>query len=1053
MKISNFAVRRPVSITIIISIILMMGFFTLSKLGVDLYPDMKLPIAAVITSYPGAGPEEVETQISQPLESMLNSIGNLEQIESRSTAGSSFVILSFTWGTDMNDIMVDVRDRIGLAERVLPKEAEKPMVLKIDVNMMPILQVGITGDEKMSLAQIQAIAEDEIEPRLSRIPQVASVSITGGLVREVKVEVDPVKLQNYGLTLSQINSVLQAENFNSSSGKVTEGQREFYVRNLQQFESTDDIKNVAITTANGQNLVLGDVANIVDGFQDEMQLTRVNGNSAVGIFCQKQSDANTVEACDEVKKELDAITKELSDAGINLNFSIVFDQSTFINSSIQSTEHMMYEGAILAMLVLFLFLRNIRSTLIVFTAIPLSIISTFILMYLNNSTINVITLGGLALGIGRMVDDSIVVYENIYRHRMLGLGMKEASLMGASQVGQAVIASTLTLIAVFLPIMFTEGLASVLFKPLAITVSFAIFSSLIVSLTVIPFMSSRLLTDKAMGLNEYQRDPNSVNRVKKMVNRFGEWIDNLGESYKNLLQWSLGHRKTIAGLITVMMLGSLVLMYFVGAEFLPSMDSGEISISLSMDKGNLIDSTDKVAREIESRLHEVAEINTIFSSIGGSGNQFIDSAVHGDTATFAVKLSKSTERDRDVNIVAEDIRNRLAGIPGTKINVTVTDNMGGGASGSGEPINLQISGDDLHVLTELSDSIAAIVRSVPGTREVNSSLQDGSPEVRIRIDRQRASSYGLSPMQISNEIKNAMQGSVATRYKVGGEEIDLRVGYTATDYEDLEALQNLNIRTPQGALVELAQVATFEMAPGPVQIQRIDRVRRAVVTGYLLNRDLAAVTTDIKTELDKMNMPPGYTVEFAGAQQDMDESFGSLGIALLMAIILVYGVMAVQYESFFAPFVIMFSVPTALIGVVLALLITGKSFSVPSFIGLIMLVGIVVSNAIVFVDYLQQMREAGMERDEAIIETGRVRLRPILMTAFSTILAMIPLAIGIGEGSESTAPLAVVIIGGLTVSTFLTLVLVPVMYTMLDDFGNKFRSKKKLEKTEIKPSL
>ncbi|HWP95324.1 MAG TPA: efflux RND transporter permease subunit [Syntrophomonadaceae bacterium] len=1046
MKLVNLAVKRPVTMIILVAVVIILGFFTFSRLSLDLYPDMKYPMAAVITTYSGAGPEEVESQVSKPLEGSLNTLANVKQIESRSSAGQSIILINYNWGTDMSSAVNDIREKTSTIEKFLPAEADKPLVLKMDLTMMPIIQVGISAKDTMSLAQLQSIADDVIEPRLSRIPGIAQVGVTGGLEREVKVMVDRTKLENYGLSLSQVNQVLQAENFNMSSGTVDEGQRQYFVRSLQQFESVDAIKDVAIQTTSGNIVYLSDIATIVDGYKDNTQKTRVDGGAAVGISCLKQSDANTVKACQAVKDELAQIQKEL---GKDLDIKVVYDQSTFIQQSLNSTQHMMIEGAILAMLVLFLFLRNGRSTLIIFTAIPLSIIATFVLMYFNNETLNIITLGGLALGIGRMVDDSIVVFENIYRHRSEGLGPVEAALTGASQVGNAVIASTLTILAVFLPVTFlTTGLASIIFKPLALTVSFAILCSLLVSLTVVPLMSSRMLTDQVL-----QSGSLKSGRIWKIVDRFGGWLDSLGEKYKELLRWCLSHRRRVVIIVTLLMVGSMAFIPLVGAEFLPKMDSGDISIIIESDKGSPLENTDNIVTQVESNLKQIPEVFTVFSSVGGSSNMIASSGTQTDKATISVKLLSRSERKRDADTVAEDIRQRLSNVAGAKISVSVQDATMGGSSSA--PISIQVKGDDLQVLGDLSNQVVNIVRGVPGTREVSSSLSDGSPEMQIKIDRQRAATYGLTPVQISSEIKNALQGTVATSYRVEGDEVDVRVKYSPQQEVNLENLGGLSLFTSKGVVIKLNQVADFKMTPGPVEIRRIDKVRQAVIQGNLLNRDLNSVMSDIKDQLNKMPLPSGYSIEYSGQNKDMVESFSSLAIALLLAIILVYAVMAILYESFFNPFVIMFSVPTAIIGVVLSLLLTGKSFSVSAFIGIIMLVGIVVANAIVYVDYLKQLREEGMERNQAILEAGRVRLRPILMTAFATILAMFPLTLGLGEGSESDAPLAIVIIGGLTVSTFVTLVLVPVVYSIFDDWIRRFREQKNKPtvETEIEPGV
>lgn len=1026
MRLVKFSVKRPVTITILVAVILITGFLTFSRMPLDLLPEMTLPVAAVISTYPGAGPEEVESQVTETLENVLNNVSNIKELHSTSSEGQSTILVLFEWETDMDTATLDVREKVAMVEKYLPDEVDKPMVVKMDPSMLPVIQLGLSGSH--DLAQLQKIAEDVIEPRLSRIPEVSSVILTGGIEREIKVEVDPVKVENYGLSLSQVTGVLRAENFNMSGGKVEQGGREYFVRNLQQFESLEDIKNVAILTSNGNTVYLKDVATIIDGYKDNPQLTRVNGADAVGIHCLKQTDANTVTVSREVQKELEKIKQEL---GGKIDVEVIFDQADFVEMSIKDTLRVIVEGALLAMLVLFIFLRSMRSTLIIFTSIPLAIIATFVVMYFNNSTINLITMGGLALGVGRIVDDSIVVFENIYRHRALGVSPMEAAVKGASEVGNAVIAATLTLIAVFVPVAMVEGITSILFRPLAMTVCVSVFASLIIALTIIPLLSSRMLTDKAMQKKENQ------GRITRMVERFGQWLDGLGEKYKRLLEKCLQRRRRVVIIVTVLMVASFAAIPLVGAEFMPSIDAGEISITIEADKGNKVIDTDEIVRQVEKHLQEIPEMKTVFTSVGSSANMAMESGTVGDQAAIHIKLCSKTERKRSVDTVAEEIRQKLGDVAGAKIQVSVMDATSSMGGSSGGPINVQVRGDDMDILRELSDQVKDIICKVPGTREVVSSITDGKPEIQVKVDRQRAATYGLTPGQIASEVNNAMQGKVATRYKVEGEEIDVRVRYIPEGHDNIDYLSNLTILTPSGAVVRLGQVATFEMAQGPIQINRIDQVRRADISGYLLNRDLKSVMDDIQKQVDKINLPAGYTVEYGGENQDMMETFTNLALALLLAIILVYAVMAIQYESFFDPFVIMFSVPTAFIGVVLGLLLTGRSFSVPAFIGVIMLVGVVVSNAIVFVDYLKQMREKGMERNAAIIETGRVRLRPILMTAFATILAMIPLSLGISRGGEFQAPLATVVIGGLLVSTLVTLVLVPVIYSIFDDWGQK----------------
>ncbi|MGI5887700.1 MAG: efflux RND transporter permease subunit, partial [Syntrophomonadaceae bacterium] len=874
MSMIKFAVKRPVTMIIMVSVLLILGFFTYSKLSVDLLPEMELPVAAVMTSYSGAGPEEVESGVTELLESALTTVSNVDTIQSISAAGQSVVIMMFNWGTDMDAAAIEMKDSIGFVEGYLPDGASDPLVIKMDPTMMPIMQIGISGED---LAQVQEIAEEVIEPRLSRIPEVASVIITGGQERQVKVEIDPVRLENYGLTLSQVAQVLQMENFNMSSGKVAQGTREYYVRNMQEFETIEDIRKVAIVTATGSNLRLGDIATITDGYKEMEQFTRVNHREAVGVHLMKQSDANTVKASEAVRKELAKIQQELN---LDLDVDIVYDAAEYINQSIDSTIKMIYEGALLAVLVLFLFLRNMRSTLIIFTAIPLSIIATFILMYFYGTTLNLITMGGLALGVGRIVDDSIVVFENIYRHRSLGLPPMEAAVTGASEVSSAVIAATMTFIAVFLPMVFVEGLASIIFAPMAMTISFAILCSLFVALTVIPLMSSRILTDKSM-----QRITEGSGRIFNATQKFGGWIDSLGERYKVLIQACLNRRRRVIIIVTLLMVASLAAIPLVGAEFMPATDSGEISVSIETDKGSTLEDTDEVIRQVENRLLDIPEVELVFTSVGSAGTMMMSSGSGGtNTSILYVKLCPKNERQRGVEMVAEDMRQQLAGLAGTKVAVSVMDATS--SFGSTSPVVVQVSGDDLDVLREISTEVADIVRSTPGTREVTSSITDGNPEMQIRIDRARAAAYGLTPMQVASEIKSAMDGTVATRYKVDGQEVDVKVSYTSEGHSDVDYLTNLTILSPQGAVVKLSQIATFELAQGPVQIIREDQVRKAEVTADLLNRDLNSVMTDIQASIDQMNLPAGYEITFGGENEEMMESFASLAVALLLAIIL-----------------------------------------------------------------------------------------------------------------------------------------------------------------------
>lgn len=1037
-KLAQFAINRPATIIVLISALTLIGAMSVSQMPIDLLPQMDLPYAAVITSYSGAGPEEVEDQVSKPIENMVATVSGIDTIISQSGSGSSMVLIGFNYGTNMDSAMANIRDKVSLAESFLPDDATKPQIMKMDPSLMPVIAVTISSDE-LSLAQLQNLAEEKIEPRLSRIPDIAAVNISGGRQREVKIAVDPVKAQNYGLSLNQVTGVLAAENYNMSSGDISYGERKYFVRSLQQFESVDDVGDVALITATGNKIQLKEIAEISEGYKETQQISRVNNMAAVSILCQKGSDGNTVAACTGVKDEMKKIQAEI---GGNVDVEILMDQSDYINKSIGSTATTLAEGALLAALIIFLFMRSLRSTAIVAIAIPLSLAATFIVMFYNGSTLNIITLGGLALGVGRMIDDSIVVFENIYRHRSLGLSASEAAAKGTSEVGGAVLASTLTMIAVFLPIGLAEGIAGIMFKPMAFTICVAIACSLLVALTVVPFMSSRLLTDKAM-----EKKTAGKGFISRKFYHLGDWLDGLGEKYKNGLQWALSHRKTVVIGVAVLIGLSLAVSPLVGAEFMPVSDEGAISVTIEADKGSAIEAVDEITAAAEERIMSNPAVDTVYTSIGSAGVMSMSSA-GSNTATISVQLFPKGER-QGVTLVAEEIRQALKDIPGAKKSVSVTNNM---SMGSSSAVQINIQGDDLATLRSISKQVEGIVAKVPGTREVTSSMGDGNPEVLIRINRQRAMYFGLTPAQVSSEIRTAINGSVASKYRHAGDEIDVRVTSTENETSNMETLKQLQIPTAQGNSIPLSEIASFDLSTGPVQINRQDQSRQASISCDLLNRDLNSVTKDIQAQLAGIQLPAGYTIDFGGANEQMTDAFSSLLRAFLMAILLVYVVLVVQYESFRDPFVILFSLPGAIFGVVFALLVLGKTFNVSAFIGIIMLVGIAVANAIVYVDYLKHMLAAGMERTAALVETGRVRLRPILMTALATILAMSPYVIGSGEGSEMNSPLATVVIGGLLATTFVTLFLVPVVYSILDDWGLKLKKKSAKPAEETAPA-
>ncbi|GAW92432.1 efflux RND transporter permease subunit [Calderihabitans maritimus] len=1023
MRITDFAVRRPVTVVMVICIVLLLGGISLSRLAIDLYPDIKLPVAAVVTNYSGASPEEIEKLVTRPLEEILGTVNNVDQIVSESYAGTSLVVVWFDWGTDMDFATLQMREKIDFIKPFLPEDVESPKVLKMDPNMMPVVEAAVSGGR--SQVELKRLVEDVIQNRLERLEGVATVYVSGGLTREIQVLVDPVKLQSYGLSLEQIKQTLRGENLNLSSGEIVEGKTELFVRTLGEFRNVEEIEKVLLPLPGGGSVYLKDVADVIDGYKEVDQITRVNGQPSIGVHVIKQSKTNTVQVAQRVKKELEKLKREMPD---DIQIDIVSDQSRFIEQAIGRVAQNTIVGGIFAVLILFLFLRNLRSTLVIGIAIPISIISTFILIYFNNLTLNMMSLGGLALGVGMMVDSSIVILENIFRWRQEGHGREQAAVEGSNEVASAVVASTLTTIAVFLPIVFVEGIAAQLFRQLAMTVSFSLAASLLVSLTLVPMLSSRLLLVNDM------HDSKRLG-LRRAVDLVGNLLEALTERYRKTLQWSLRHRKAVVVLVAAALAGSFLLVPVVGMEFLPRMDTGEIAIDIELAKGSLLSETDEIATRVENIVKEIPEVKKVFTSVGSPADQMIGlGSAQAELARMRVMLVDKNQRSRSTEDVVEEIRRKVRDIPGADIDVRESDpRQAGGPTVA--PISISIKGDELPVLMDLAAQVKEVVEQVPGTREVVSSITEGRPEMQLRIDRDRAARYGLNAAQIAAAVKTALKGDVVTRFRTGDDEIDVRVQLPAWARENLQDLKDLTVVSPLGFHVPLSEVVTFEKAAGPGKIDREDQVRVAKVESQISGRDLGSVVKDIQAELRDFPLPPGYTIEYGGENEEMRESFGSLLLALVLAIVLVYMVMASQFESLTHPFIIMFSMPTTFVGVVLGLALTGRNFSVPTFIGVIMLAGIVVNNAIVLVDYINTLRRRGLSRNEAILKAGPVRLRPILMTTLTTVLALLPTAAGIGTGSEAAAPMATAVVSGLTVSTVFTLVVVPVVYTLVDDLG------------------
>lgn len=1020
MFLPRLAVRRPIAILMVILMIVLLGVVSFDDIGLDLFPDMEMPVAMVMTSYGDAAPKEIESQVTEHVEDAVATVDNIDTIRSRSSEGSSMVIATFTWGTDMDHATLDMRENLGMITDYLPDDASDPTVFQFDPDMMPIKIISLSGPQELS--ELNDIAEDIVEPRIERQEGVASVDIIGGEEREIKVELDRTRLAGYDLTAGSVMEAIAAQNITQPGGTVERADFDYVIRTIGEFDDVDDIEDVLLPAPEGGQVRLADVAEVSDGFADRTHYNYLNEDSTIGIMVQKQSGTNTVNVAERVAGEVEVIENELP---AETELITVMDMSEFIVEEIRNVAGIAAGGALLAMLLIFLFLRSFPSTLIIATAIPISIAAALLLIYFWGLTINLMTLGGIALAIGMLVDNAIVVLENIFRHRRLGIDRIDAAVDGAAQVGSPIIASTLTTLAVFLPVVYIEGLASEVFGELALTVSFVLIVSLAVSLSLIPMLSSKTAVKS------------SPEGKVSAADRAEAFQERMKDHYREILRRSLKKRFKVLISVIVLAVIAAFLTMFIGTEFFPEMDTGEVEVEFELPAGTSLEETKRVAHELEEIVLEYDDVENLYLSIGGGAQevQFF-TGEHSHEGYIYIDLIPDAQRTTTTGEMISELREEFETFPDLESSVDIAGEMEMGVE---EPIRVDIKGDDLDTLDEIGGELTELVEDIEGTHDVAFSMEEGSPELHLDINRSKASHYGLTSAQIASEVRTAFSGSTATIYREAGEEVDVVVRLAEEDRETASDLEALLLEIPGGSggsHLPVTEVADVELTEGPVTITREDQVRSVNVTADVTDRDLGSVNRDIEDRLEEVSLPAGYTVEIGGELGEMVEAFEELAVALILAIFLIYMVMAAQFESILHPFVIMFTVPLAAIGAVFGLFITGQIFSVPAFIGIIMLAGIVVNNAIVMVDYINRLRRReGMERMDAILEAAPIRLRPVLMTALSTMLAMIPLSIGLAEGAEAMRPLAVVVIGGLLFSTFLTLIVIPIIYTLVDSFG------------------
>lgn len=1082
MKIIDISIRRKVTIAMFTVGVLLFGMVSLSRLNVNLLPELSYPTLTIRTEFEGAAPVEVENLITKPVEEAVGVVKGVQQVRSISRAGQSDVVLEFAWGTDMNIANLDVMAKLDAVQ--LPLDSEKPVTLRFDPTLDPILRyalyyndeavedsendaaVDFTNYQDLSspnaierLKGLRVLGDEQLKKNLESALGVASVKISGGLEEEIQVNIDQQRLSYLNIPIESVSQILGAENVNLSGGRLEEGSQQYLVRTLNEFQTVEQIRNVVVTSDSGNVIYLKDVAEVVQSHKEREAITRLNGSEAVEIAIYKEGDANTVAVAEAVNQRMDEIRAALPST---MKLEKVYDQSIFIASAVNEVKNAGIIGGILAVLVLYFFLRNFWTTVIISVSIPVSIIATFNLMYGNDISLNIMSLGGIALGIGMLVDNSIVVLENIARHREQGKGIVEAAREGAGEVGMAVIASTLTTIAVFFPLVFVQGIAGQLFRDQALTVTFSLLASLVVAITLIPMLSSLGGDKKTIEPLELKEPKTKVGRglrkvrmflfytiptyITKAIKFIFGWIAKITKAifspfvnafdkgyqyterkYTSLLNWSLNHKVIVLVSAILIFAASIALVPRIGIELIPQLSQGEFSVEFKLPPGTPIEKTDQALRAVQNTTKDYESVRTTFA-VAGTGNRMDANPDEGGenwgelSVTLASDVSSYDEQQ-----TMDQMRASLQQVPGLQYKFARPELFS-----FKTPVEVEISGFDLANLKKASDAVARRLSANDRFADVKSTMETGSPEIQILFDRDRAAALGLQVHEVADRIVSNVRGDVATRYSWRDRKIDVLVRAQESDRASIDEIQRLIVNPDSERPIPLNAIANVQIANGPGEIRRVSQQRVAIVSANLNYGDLGEAAEEVQQTLSEITMPAGVFAEIGGQNEEMSDSFRSLVFALSLAVFLVYLVMASQFESLLHPFIILFTIPLALVGAILALYLTGTTISVVVFIGLILLAGIVVNNAIVLIDLINQMRQKGTDKIEAIMEGGKSRLRPILMTTLTTTLGLLPLAIGFGDGAELRAPMGITVIGGLLVSTLLTLVVIPVMYSIMD---------------------
>ncbi len=1028
MNLTKISVKRPLTIIMAFCVLIVFGYMGYTSMSVELMPNVEIPVISVSTVWGGAGPEDIDRQVTEVIEDAVSGLNGVKTVLANSLEGVSIVVLQFDFGTDMTEATHNVRNRVEAAQRKLPETVTKSTVAQIDINAEPISQVVITSD--MDDVSIMRYAEDILKPAFEQVVGITSADIRGGLIAEVLITADSTILERYGVTLDTISGILKSSNLTVPYGMIDEGDRKITLRSMEELTSLEEIKELPVPTSTGKSISLGKLCTVTYGFAEKNSIYRYNGKDSLLLNLNKQQAANTVQVMKTVRKVLHRLNSENPSYKLNL----VNDESEYISSSMNNVWSTLALSSIIALVIILLFLKDLRASVIVAVAIPLSIIGAVAALYFSGQSLNIVTVGGLVLGVGMVVDNSIVVIENIFsRRHQSKLDIHEAAITGTVSVTNAIMASTLTSVAVFIPIFFTTGIASIMFGALAQSIIFSLLFSILVAVTMVPSLFAKLSTGK---------------KHKEVIEKPAPLFDKFAAFYENLLKYCLSHKTlVILGSIALLVV-SLFQLPFIGSELMPAADQGMINISMELPKDLNIQSSDYYISMAEEKLLAIPEIETMTTSLGSSsGMRRMFSS--GNTATLTLSLVSEKDRKITTAELADRLKTLLAVIPDCKITVSMdTSSM----AGMSNDFSISVQGPNLDVLEVLAKQLEEKIKGLPGFVDVTSSLADVSEEAQIKIDSKRAMEWGISPLSVTSMLRMSIEGAAVTTAKIDDHTVDVKLKLEEGKIQSTDDLLKLKVKSASGQNIPIGAFSHIEMSKGLKSLSKTDGNYSISLSAALKDIDMGTAQKTVMAAASDLVMPRDYKLSSGSNMEMMTDSFKSLAQALGISIILVYMVMVAQFESFKKPFIIMFSVPFAFVGVVWALILAGSSLNIPAFIGIILLVGVVVNNGIVLIDYIEQLRrDHEMDLLEAVAHGSAARLRPVLMTTLTTVLAMIPMILGLGEGSEMMQPMGVVVFGGLSVSTLVTLLLIPTIYIMFERFEEK--RKRKAAQTENSLSI